>query len=239
MKKHLFIVIILSVLLGVFFFSQSLLSSKNYLSFQLSGFLRPVASLFQVVTGGENNQDELAFLKRENEMLKAELLALKKEPIIKDKTGKILVFANVYSTYPFNNRNLLSINAGLKKEIKAGFTATIGGNLLLGQVVDSYENYSLVRTIFDPGWEIPVKIDNDGIDALLIGGREPRLALITKDKELKTGDVVYSASQEFPYGLRIGEINAIKNDVGDAFQEADLSLFYEPKDITEVVIIIK
>ena len=100
-------------------------------------------------------------------------------------------------------------------------------DVFIGRITRVYEDYSLVRTIFDPDWRLSVRIGENGINALLVGGPEPRLTTIDKNKILEEGSAVYSADREIPYGTLIGKIKKIIIAPSAVFQEAELELPYE------------
>lgn len=235
MKKIFSIVIAAAVFGSFFLFGRILAAPADYASYEITEFLRPIAdffgSFFQSSKGYDVNS-----LVLENEKLKAEILALKKSAQLIGSGQSKFLTVKVYSTYPFNHKDFLAINVGGKQGVKEGMAVTLGEHILIGQIAETEDHSSMVRTIFHPGWELPVKIGTDQTDALLVGGRKPKLTLITKERTIAEGDSVYSANKDFPYGLKIGEVVKIKRDDGSSFQEAELLLAYEIKDITEVLV---
>ncbi len=187
----------------------------------------------------QSSFDENLRLKRENENLRAEIQMLQSlMPRVQGINSSYLT-AQVFSTYPFNVKSQITINAGENQGIKKMMAVTLGENLLLGLVSDVFANYSVVETIFDPNFQLPVRVGETQIDGLFQGGNEPKMTLIEKSKLVKAGDVVYSASQEFPYGLKIGEINEIKESAAGVFKEAVLKMPFNVNELREVNIIIK
>lgn len=166
-----------------------------------------------------------------------QLEALEEPQVFQDKGREALV-AQVYSTYPFNHRNLLSINGGARNQVKPGLSVTIDGKFLLGQVIESLERLSVVRTIFDKDFSLPVRLGDEGINALLAGGQSPRLTLIEKNARIKEGDLVYSAGRDFPYGLKIGTVGIITDSLAKSFKEAVLDLPYQMNNLQKVVVLI-
>lgn len=167
----------------------------------------------------------------ENQSLKAQL----ESGLAVEIPAENFKVAKVYSSYPFNNRHEISIAAGKRDGLKELSPVVIDDAILIGQISRVYENYSLVRTIFDSDWRLSVKIGKSGIDALLVGGPEPRLTMIDKNKPVKEEEVVYSASSGFPYGVLIGRVKRVISSPTAVFQEAELSLSYGlDNKITEV-----
>lgn len=182
------------------------------------------------------NSEKLKALRLENAALEAQVLEL---------TNKIVPFksdtfsAQVFSAYPFNNKNLLSINVGAERGVKESMPVTIGGHILVGQIDQVFKNYSLVRTIFSPDWEISVRIGEKKIPALLLGGPELKLTMIVNDKPIFDGQVIFAAKQDLPYGLKIGEVVNVQNDTETGvFKEARVKLDYDPNDLTELSLLL-
>ncbi len=180
--------------------------------------------------------DELNALKLENQALKVQILELNNK-IVPLKSD--VVIGQVFSSYPFNNKNLLSINVGANQGIKELMPVTLGGYTLVGQVSKVFKNYSLVRTIFSPDWQIPVRIGEKKIPALLAGGPSLRLTMIVNDKPIFENQPIFAASQDLPYGLSIGMVTDIQNnsDTG-VFQEANVNLDYDFDNLTELFVLL-
>ncbi len=187
---------------------------------------------------------ENLLLKEQNEDLKAQINRLQIADYVPsghlpqgDKLQTdIYLSAKIFSTYPFNFKNQLIVDAGEQQGVKKSAAATVGENILLGQIVEVFKNTGVVRTIFDPNWQLSVRIGKDEINGLFQGGNEPKITLI--EKPVNVGDAVYSAGSEFPYALEIGEISEIKESAGGIFKEAAIRMPYNVNDLREANIII-
>lgn len=198
----------------------------------------------------------------ENESLNAEVAGLrqiKKNPpavslLNPPAKNDNLLPVFVYSRYPFNFKNELLVNAGADQGIEIGRAAVIAPDngsssnpvrdyisntanpILVGKIEKVFENVSLVQTIFDSRFQSAVRIGKSGTNALLKGGNEPELALIPKDAKIANGDVIYSASPNFPYGLAIGNVSNVRISSGQLFQEADVEANYNPNELQSLLI---
>jgi len=216
---------------------------RRYLVFILLIFLLVLTYLTNFFIKKERSFDENLRLKQENESLKAQIQQLttnNRQSITNSQqlaTSNNYLVAKVFSTYPFNIKNQITINAGGKQGIKKMMAVTVGGNLLLGYISEVFDEYSIVQTIFDPSWQLPVRIGKEEVDGLFQGGSEPKLVLIAKEKAIQVGDIAYSASQEFPYGLKIGEILEIKENAAGVFKEAVLKIPFNINELREVMVI--
>ncbi|MEK7194039.1 MAG: rod shape-determining protein MreC [Patescibacteria group bacterium] len=193
-------------------------------------FLKEPVFLIKALFSRADLYEENLFLKQQNEDLRAQINELRTTNY-KLQTDNYLT-AKIFSTYPFNIKNQLTINAGEKQGVKKGTTATIGENILVGQIIEVFENYSVARTIFDPKWQRPVRIGEEEVNGLLQGGNEPKITLI--EKPVKAGDIIYSAVADFPYGLKIGEISEIKETASGIFKEAEVKVSYNINELREV-----
>jgi rod shape-determining protein MreC len=175
---------------------------------------------------------EIEYLREKNQELEIELLNLKKGNLDINFTENS-VSAKVYSAYPFADRSELIINVGENKEIKPGM-AVVRNNALIGKIKDVKKRTSVVQTVFDQEFQIPVRIGEEEIDALYVGGMNPKLNLIDSNKDICQGKMIVSSASGIPYGLGIGYTIKIKEGV---LKEASVEPLFELKDIKNVSII--
>lgn len=182
---------------------------------------------------GERSQQgsEIVFLKTELEKLKN----FADEIPQRADQGETSAF--IYSTYPFSNKHLLTVSAGARQGVREGAVALTGSRILLGRVVRVFSETSLIETIFDPSFELPVRIGEHAENALLKGGAVPRLDLIEKKARINVGDSVYSAGSAFPYGVPVGMIEEMKSRDFDAFKSATLALPYNLNELRALLLV--
>lgn len=188
-----------------------------------------IPRFFQTSSSLERRLDELYL---ENQSLRAKSVI--NLPSIESKSRT----ARVYSSYPFNDRNVITLALGSGDGIKESMPVVLGPNVLIGQVTEVYEKYSLAQTVFDADWRSAVRVGNNNINALLEGGSAPRLTTIDKNKMVKEGDFIYSAAKGFPYGALVGKVKKIITSPSAIFQEAEIELPYDwNNEIVEVAIL--
>lgn len=209
---------------------------RRYFLIALIIFLVGATYLTNFFIKKERSFDEVLRLKQENEELRAQIQQLTTNNQQPTTNGNYLT-AKVFSTYPFNIKNQITVNAGGNRGVKKNMTAVLGQNILIGQVIDVSENFSVIQTTFDPNWQWPVRIGKKEINGLFQGGNEPKVVLIEKEKEIQISDVVYSAGREFPYGLKIGEVAEIKETAAGVFKEAILRMPFNVNELREVQIL--
>lgn len=148
-------------------------------------------------------------------------------------TGKKTDFISgfVYSVYPFNLKNEISVDAGSTSRVKLGGAAITTEGILVGKIISTTSDSSVVRTVFDPNFELPVYIGKTSVPALLKGGPNPKITLIPKSSIVDAGEVVYSSSKDFPFGLVLGELGPIEVSGTSVFYEGELKLSYNLTDL--------
>ncbi len=228
------------ILLGtfalLFFIGQLLFTPKAYLVSRLgAAFQAPVTFLRSVATRTSLMRD-LGALSLENQSLRAQLHAAQNAPSLIKQNNKRYIAAPLYSSYPLTISSKLLIGGGTAAGILDQATVLAAPGIFLGQIERSQEQKAVVRTIFDPGWELAVKIGENQVDALLIGGQEPRLTLISKRKPLNEGESVYLVSRDFPHGLTLGTVAELRQSKDSLFFEGRLLLPYAIADLNQVYI---
>jgi len=142
----------------------------------------------------------------------------------------------VYSRYPLNLKDQLSIAAGAADGIRAGDIALIDG-YFVGIVEKTFENSAVVQTIFDKRFQAPVRIGAAGADALLKGGTDPEIALIPGSAMVSEGDQIYSAVEGVPYGTPLGSLRNLRDSDDKVFRAARLAVPYNSGSLKELTII--
>ncbi len=180
-------------------------------------------------------------LKMENEELKAQVqkvnefcLSANSDYSTKPNSQNYIP-ARIFSSYPLNFKNIISIDKGENRGIKKEMIAVWRENILVGKVEEVSEKSSIVKTLFDSSWQIPVKIGEEKINGLFKGGNDPQIELI--EKPVKNGDPVFVASKEFLLGLKIGEIKDIKEGSGGILHQATVKIPYNISEIELIYLI--
>ena len=175
-------------------------------------------------------------LTAQNDALQAQLAALQVVASQLPTSTPNTIRAMVYSRYPMNFRNELLVNAGTNDGVASG-AAIIFQGMLIGQVQKVFENESLVQTIFDNNFKMPVRIGPTGTDGLLQGGADPVVGSIASTAAIAPGDIVYSATPGIPYAQPIAEVVATSTSADSLFQQATLSFPYDINNVETVLII--
>lgn len=169
---------------------------------------------------------ELDALKSENEALRALLEKGKELEAAAGDLAKQGIIAPVYSSYPFNFRNILAAARGTRDGVRLGAPVVFHG-VLIGKVAEVYGHTSVIETVFDPRWEMAVRVGPRRVDAVFKGGASPTLTLIAKDIPLASGDLILAADKRFPHGVPVGEVGEIMGAASSPFREASVFFSYQ------------
>ncbi|MFA4999491.1 MAG: rod shape-determining protein MreC [Parcubacteria group bacterium] len=187
--------------------------------------------LFAFIREGLSSNNETNYLREKNQELEIEVLNLKNgNPSLSGVAG---VPAKVFSAYPFADRSELTISAGSAMGVEIG-NAVIYGNVLVGKIKEISKRTSVVQTVFDPKFEIPVRIGEAETDALYVGSMNPKLNMIDTNKSPKCGELVICAAKDLPYGLGVGRTLEISDGL---FKEASLEPLLEIKELRNVFVV--
>lgn len=206
-----------------------------YLAFSGEWFTAGKGVVFAFVSDRARGMNEVDYLREKNKQLEVEVLRLKlvASALIAEESRPVK--AKVYSSYPFADRSEVVISVGAKSGIKAGDTV-VHGNFLVGRVIRIGVSTSVVQTIFDRNFKIPARIGEKEIDALYIGGLEPRLEMIDSKAALPCCEIVVSAAADIPYGLGIGRTQKMD---GDLLKTAAVEPLFDIKNLRDVSVITK
>ncbi len=180
-------------------------------------------------------QAESSVLVAENEELKAELAQLARVAAQLPSSSPAYLSAMVYSRYPFNFKNEFLVDAGANEGVAEGRAVVFQG-ILVGVVLRTFPDSSLVRTVFDGNFKIPVRVGAAGNDGLLTGGASPSVVSMAKGAAVHAGDIVYAAAEGLPYGLPVAVVQGTSTSADNLFEEAALTFAYDENSMQVVAI---
>lgn len=196
-------------------------------------FYMPIIPVWGWISGLASQEQQLIL---ENESLKAQIKEL---GIMNNELRDSYLVAKIYSTYPFNDKHIFTIAAGVNQNLFESMPVLAAKNIFLGKIIKVFDDYSEVKSIFSPDWQMSVKIGEKGVDGLLVGGLNPKVTMVVSDKEISVGEGVYSTGKEFPYGLKVGKVRSVQVGTSSFFQEALIDLPYDFNNLREVWIFLK
>ena len=175
-------------------------------------------------------------LAAENDALQAQLATLQVVALEMPTSSSGEIRAMVYSRYPMNFRNELLVGAGSNSGVTVGAPVVFQG-MLLGRIKAVFPDSATVQTIFDDSLKMPVRIGASGTDGLLDGGSYPIVGSITVGAANASGNIVYAAVPNLPYGLPIATVAATSTSADSLFQQATLNFPYDVNNIETVLIL--
>jgi rod shape-determining protein MreC len=185
---------------------------------------------------------DLDSLKKENQELRQALNFDLKEDfnlIMAEVTAK-----NNINIGKISYGDSLLINKGAKDGIKKGFavvSGVSGSKVLLGKIVDVYDNFSRVLMISGKESIIDVQIQDSPNFALAKGQGNQKIVLdmFPKNEELKQGALVMTSAlgSAYPSGLVIGTIGEISSIDSEAFKKAEINPAYNLNTLNTVFVI--
>lgn len=227
----IFVIIAIAFLLGQILFGAKMYTGS--LAWQVFLFPRVVIASLANTSA---LLDELRDLRAENLSLSAQLWQAQHSPGVITAGKESYIRAAVYSEYPLNNEGSILVAAGKNQGVSLNSIVLLRPGVFVGEVVEVFANQSRIRTLFDPGWELPVKIGGDRIDSLLVGGHIPRLTLISKKNLPNLDASVYLAAKKYPYGLQVGTLGRFVEGSQNLFAEAELTMAQLPAEFEDVLI---
>ncbi len=180
-------------------------------------------------------ESDTSNLRIEKENLQAQLAKLQNIQAELPKKPANFIRAMVYSRYPLNFKNEFLVDIGKNEGVVQGAAVVFGG-LLIGKIEEVFDDTALVLSVFDSRFEVPVRVGSAGVDALLEGGSLPRATLIPLKAGIVAGDIVYSASADFPYALPIATIGDMTISADQLFRQAALNFAYDINGIQTVFV---
>lgn len=145
---------------------------------------------------------------------------------------------DVYSRYPYNDKGVLTVNAGSADGIRPGMPVVAAEGVLLGTVTRVERTESEVQTIFSPDWKSSVAIGTSSVKAVLTGGIAPTLSLIPKGAAIGDGDEVTNLSPDYPFGSYLGTVADLAAVPNDVWQTAQVETSFKLEDIDRVMVVL-
>jgi len=140
----------------------------------------------------------------------------------------------------------MKIDKGLRDKVSEGMMV-ISENILLGKIIKSEENFSLVEKVNSPNVKIPVVIKKAGqasIQArgLLLGQYKDKLFLdrVLQGEQIQKGDLIVTSGEEnWLPELLIGQIEEVLPKSAELYQTARASSLLDYQKLRIVFVVVK
>jgi len=181
----------------------------------------------------------------------AELEELKKENVFLREALEInlaedfqLAFATITGKDFFQDS--ISIDKGSSDGLEEGMSVIIAEQkqkILLGKISQVNKNFAKVTLISDKTSSFDVEILGKEAEGLILGegSQKMRLDFLPRDKIIEEGDVVVSRAlgDVYPKGLLVGVVTEAQKDDLKSFQQAEVSPFFNLRELRNVFIILR
>jgi rod shape-determining protein MreC len=194
--------------------------------------------------------DDYVHFKKQNEVLKAKLIAIRENEQAQDRYTKIQDFrnnqnyasivANVIGRDPSSWNASLIIDRGHAEGIEVGqpVVSTLG---VVGRIIEVGHNTSKVILLSDPTFAVAAVVERSRENGLLTGTLEGELRLqyLTDNADVKVGDTLVTSrlSTAFPEGILIGHITDVQASVNSHTVECLVDPAVDLSELEQVIVI--
>jgi len=196
--------------------------------------------------------DEYVRYKKQSEILKARLVAIRENAQTQERYAKIQDFrnnqdyasivANVIGRDPSNWNASLIIDKGKAEGVELG-QPVISPLGVVGRIFEVGHNTSKVILVSDPTFAVAAVVQRSRENGLLTGTLQGvlRLQYLTDNADVKVGDEVVTSrlSTAFPEGILIGQITDVQASVNSHTVECLVDPAVDLSELEEVIIIKK
>lgn len=238
-KTKSVVVSVLSPVQSGFFSSSNVLSDFFYTVGKINEFKGENEKL---QAENKNLSYEISQLKeteRENGVLKEQLRF--KENLCAGSDCVDFKMGKVVAQSSDDYGQFVTINLGSKSGSQVGRAVTAAGGVMIGKIVEVFDDYSKVALIVSPESSVNCLAQTSRANGLVKGayGMGAKLEKISQSEELLSGDIVITSGLEegIPKGLLLGKIQSIEASPNVVFKSADLELFADFGHIEEIFLV--
>ena len=182
----------------------------------------------------------LSIVAQENELLKSENKILRNTLGIKKYFNLVSINAEIILPNVRNGHSIITINKGLKNNIKIG-SAVINNAGLVGQIINTSKSYSEIIPITSEDYAVPAIMDNNKENVILYGNGNGGLEipLFPASSSILINDtfVTSGAGGLYPKGINIGRVVEIKSTTSPRFNSIMITPVSQPTTFTQVTVI--
>ncbi len=216
-----------------------------------------VSGFFGQLTGGQELQERLEALERENTELRNKLVEYDELKQKNDWYSDILGLHEEHSDYTFASGRVIgrdpsdiygnfTINAGTNAQISVNDPVVATDGSLVGVVEEVGLTYAKVRTVLDPATKVASQISRTGDTAYTAGStvemarkNSLRMTTLERSSGVAAGDYVVTSGigGVYPSGLLIGSVQSITNASDGMTLNGDIALFADIYNLKQVMVI--
>jgi len=260
------LVVILVLIPGFVYFSDLNIPVVNWLSDIIYNAITPVLNVihkfvesiknfFSTLFSIDEINKEIKELRQKNNVLERQILFLENINRENKRLRELLSFqekldyqmigAEVIANSPSIWEKTVTINRGKRDGLKARMPVITYRGFLVGRIEKLGSSSAQVRLITDQDFVIGgiiARTESREIGLVRGSGREDQPNImdnIAWDADIQKGDVILTSglSNNFPAGLKIGEVAEVETDNYGLSQKAEIKLFINDLTLEEVLII--
>jgi rod shape-determining protein MreC len=183
---------------------------------------------------------ELKEVQRENEILKEQIKF--SENSCSEGVCIKWRMTNIIGRDPSNFGKHIFIDLGRNNGIQNGQPVVASGGLLIGKIIEVFDNSSKVMLITDSKSSINSITQTSRANGVVKGSYATgvKLEMINQSEELTVGDLIITSGLEdkVPKGLIIGKISNIEESANKVFKSAEINMFVDINRVEKVFIAI-
>jgi len=182
----------------------------------------------------------LSIQAQENELIKAENKLLRNILKIQKDFGIIGKNAEIILPEVKNGYSIITINKGLGNNIKNG-APVINHKGLVGQIINTSENYSEIRPITSKTYAVPAIMNNGKENVILYGNGngELEIPLFPASSSIQINDTFITSGIDdiYPKGINIGRVTEIKPTKSPKFNCITIQPFSQPTTFSQITVL--
>jgi len=182
----------------------------------------------------------LSIQAQENELIKAENKLLRNILKIQKDFGIIGKNAEIILPEVRNGYSIITINKGLGNNIKNG-APVINHKGLVGQIINTSENYSEIKPITSKTYAVPAIMNNGKENVILYGNGngELEIPLFPASSSIQINDTFITSGIDdiYPKGINIGRVTEIKPTKSPKFNCITVKPFSQPTTFSQITVL--
>ena len=139
------------------------------------------------------------------------------------------------------NQDTILINKGLEDGISENLPVVNSQKILVGKISEIFDDFSRVILSYSTESTVSVKLPDKNISGIArgIGDSKILLDLVPKEADIESEDLVVTDPLDgiIPRGLLVGKVGEIKISDVKVFQEAEIEILFELKNLDNVFVI--
>ena len=261
------VLVVIIILFAAFIYINDInIPFLNWLSDLIYNLLTPIINLVHNIINTIKNffitlfsidevHQEIEELRKRNSVLERQILFLENINRENKRLRELLDFeekvdhqmrgAEVIANSPSPWEKTITINKGSQDGIENRMPVVTYNGYLVGRVESTGAGYSQVRLITDQDFVvggIVARTDSREIGLVRGSGREEENSImdnIAWDADIQQSDIILTSglSNNFPSGLKIGEVISVENDNYGLSQKAEINLYINNITLEEVLVI--